>query len=127
MRKDRLFSAELAATMVEKDIFFVLIQIEEAHTALWPQGVIKLGIPQHNQEDRRARAAAFAATIPEVAKDRFAVYVDTWSNSYANRYRAWPDKYYLFNAEKVVRAKSTYGAHADALIDHDCVDLILDL
>ena len=108
--------------MAEKDIFFILIQIEEAHTALWPQGGIQLGIPHASAEDRQARAAAFAAT--EVPTDRFLVLVDPWTNQFAERYHAWPDKYVLLNRDHCVKAKSTYGAHADAILDVDCVDLI---
>ena len=108
--------------MAEKDIFFILIQIEEAHTALWPQGRIRLGIPHASAEDRRDRAAAFAAA--ELPSDRFMVLVDPWANPFAERYHAWPDKYVLLDRSHCVKAKSTYGAHADALLDMDCVDLI---
>ena len=112
--------------MEEKDIFFILIQIDEAHTPLWPQGGIRLGIPQESAEDRRARAAEFAAAELPVC-DRFMVLVDPWENPFAERYRAWPDKYVLLDRDHCVKAKSTYGAHADALLDVDCVDLIHSL
>jgi hypothetical protein len=108
--------------MAEKDIFFILIQIEEAHTALWPQGGIRLGNPHASTEDRCDRAAAFAAT--EVPTDRFLVLVDPWANPFAERYHAWPDKYVLLDRDQCVKAKSTYGAYADARLDMDCVDLI---
>ena len=112
--------------METKDIFFILIQIEEAHTALWPQGGIRLGIPHRSAEDRVARAAEFAATeVP--ASDRFLVLVDPWSNPFAEQFHAWPDKYVLLDRDHCVKAKSTYGAHADALLDIDCVDLIHSL
>lgn len=111
--------------MAEKDIFFILVQIEEAHTALWPQGGIQLGVPHTSAEDRRARAAAFAAAeVPAAAADRFLVLVDPWANPFAERFHAWPDKYVLLDRDHCVKAKSTYGAHADALLDLDCVDLI---
>lgn len=110
--------------MKEKDIFFILVQIEEAHTALCPQGVITLGIPQKNIEDRLERANTFAST--EIPSDRFMVVVDPWNNAFANRFRAWPDKYYLLDGRdnyKIIR-KSTYGATKDAAVDIDCADLI---
>ena len=110
--------------MREKDIFFILVQIEEAHTAEWPQGGIQLGTPQTSIEDRICRAKEFATHELAGAEDCFTVIVDLWNNAFANRYRAWPDKYYLLDAERKVLAKSTYGAKKDALLDVDCVDLI---
>lgn len=111
--------------MIEKDIFFILVQIEEAHTALWPQGVIELGIPQKDITDRCQRAIDFEKK-DVCGNDRFLVVVDPWTNDFANRYRAWPDKYYLLQDKKIV-AKSTYGSKKDALLDVDCVDLIESL
>lgn len=126
-RKERLFSEELRRIMDAKDIFFILVQIEEAHTELWPQGVIKLGVPHVNLADRVSRANAFNNEEIVGSTEHFKVLVDPWNNAFANRYRAWPDKYYLFDVERKVVAKSTYGAHKDALIDEDCVDLIVRL
>jgi hypothetical protein len=112
--------------MAAKGIFFILVQIEEAHTPAWPTGTIKLGVPQTGITDRISRAAAFAAA--ELPSAHFAVLVDLWTNVFANRFRAWPDKYYLIDAvTRVVKEKSTYGTHADALIDKDCVDVLYSL
>lgn len=108
--------------MDEKRIAFLLIQIEEAHTPAWPTGTITLGIPHTDQADRRSRAAAFAASIADAK--HFKVVVDPWTNTFANRFRAWPDKYYLLDADNKVQQKSTYGATQDAVIDIDCVDLL---
>lgn len=113
--------------MAEKDIFFLLIQIEEAHTAAWPQGVIKLGVPHANIEDRLGKAREFNADKIVGNETFFKVIVDPWNNAFAERYHAWPDKYYLFDAGRKVIAKSTYGAYKDAVIDEDCVDLIYRL
>ena len=113
--------------MKEKDIFFILIQIDEAHTPLWPQGEIALGIPQVDLADRAARAAKFADKEIVGMERNFMVCVDPWNNAFADRYRAWPDKYYLLGADGRVLQKSTYGAFADAALDLDCVDLIHSL
>jgi hypothetical protein len=110
--------------MIEKDIFFILVQIEEAHTAEWPQGLIELGVPHADIEDRLGRANTFAARELAGCEASFTVAVDPWNNAFANRYRAWPDKYYVLDAARKVIAKSTYGATKDALLDVDCVDLI---
>ena len=112
--------------MAAKGIFFILVQIEEAHTAAWPTGTIALGVPQTGAADRIARAAAFAAA--ELPSAHFAVLVDPWTNPFANRFRAWPDKYYLIDAvTRVVKEKSTYGVLKDAVIDKDCVDVLYSL
>lgn len=110
--------------MKEKDIFFILVQIDEAHTPLWPQGTITLGTPQVDLADRVARALQFASKEIVGMEVEFVVCVDPWNNAFADRYRAWPDKYYLLGADGRVLQKSTYGATADAVIDLDCVDLI---
>jgi len=111
--------------MAGKGIFFLLVQIEEAHTPAWPTGTIRLGVPQTDLADRMSRAATFAAT--EVPSEHFKVLVDPWTNSFANRFRAWPDKYYLVDDARIVKEKSTYGAHSDAVIDRDCVDVLYSL
>jgi hypothetical protein len=112
--------------MAAKGIFFLLVQIEEAHTPLWPTGIIKLGVPHVNIADRLARAATFAEA--ELPTEHFKVLVDPWSNVFANRFRAWPDKYYLIETtHHKVKEKSTYGAHKDAVIDKDCVDVLYSL
>ena len=111
--------------MEAKDIFFLLIQIEEAHTPAWPTGTITLGTLHADFADRCARATAFANE--EVPTDRFAVLVDPWHNSFANRYHAWPDKYVLLDSKRIIVQKSTYNAHREATLDVDCVDLILSL
>lgn len=115
----------MRAILVEKDSFFLLVQIEEAHTPAWPTGLPTLGTPHTDFADRCDRARTFASA--EVPHDRFAVYVDPWDNPFQTRYRAWPDRYVLLDAERKVVAKSTYNAHRDATIDVDCVDLILHL
>jgi hypothetical protein len=124
-RKERLFSPALRAVMTMKDIFFLLIQVEEAHTPAWPTALPKLGKPHIDLADRCARARDFAAS--EVPSDRFTVYVDTWENTFATRFHAWPDKYVLLDEGRKVIAKSTYNAYREATLDLDCVDLILSL
>ncbi len=109
--------------MKEKSIFFLLIQIEEAHTDKWPQGVITLGKNHSDFSDRVARAQKFVSEeLPD--DDCFKVMVDPWNNVFAETFQAWPDKYYLINKDKVVLKKSTYGQFKDAVIDCDCLDLI---
>lgn len=109
--------------MKEKKINFILIQIDEAHSSAWPIGLKDQVDPQTDFNDRVKRANDF------VIKDQvpFDVLVDTWSNNYANKYKSWPDKYYCIDQNKIIVAKSEYGANKDALINKDCCVLIKEL
>lgn len=107
--------------MKEHDILFILIQIDEAHSSLWPAGVTNQPEPQKDIQDRMCRAKKFVDTenVP------FDVYVDNWNNEFAEKYRAWPDKFYHINENKQVITKSSYGV--DAKIIKDCVDVINEI
>jgi hypothetical protein len=118
-RKEFLFS--LAQQMKTHKIGFILIQIDEAHSTAWPIGLEKTPLPQSSYEDRMQRAQSFSNQIPS---DSFQLYIDGWDNQFAEKFRAWPDKYYCINNQYQVIAKSEYG---DALIKKECTDLILEL
>lgn len=104
-------------------IFLMLIQIDEAHSSAWPVGLKDQPEPQKNMEERLERANTFVS----VESPPFPVYVDNWSNDYAESYHSWPDKYYCFDSEMTIIAMSEYGKKYDAVINVDCVDLIKDL
>lgn len=91
--------------MKEKNIIFILVQIDEAHSSEWPVALENQPEPQKNIGERLERANAFVQSeqIP------FPLYVDVWSNEFAETYRAWPDKYYLINSEHTIVATSEYG------------------
>jgi len=109
--------------MVEKKIYFILIQIDEAHSTAWNIGLPNPIEPQQNIEDRLERANKFAITSP------FSVYVDTWTNEFAETYHIWPDQYYFFNKEMTILQKAEYGSEGEsnAKIIVDCLDLIISL
>ncbi len=109
--------------MKDKKINFILIQIDEAHSSAWPLGLKDQVEPQQDLSDRVKRANDF------VEKDQvpFEVLIDTWENDFANKYKAWPDKYICIDKNKKIIAKSEYGAKADALINKDCCVLIKEL
>jgi hypothetical protein len=111
--------------MEQKKILFMLIQIDEAHSSAWPVGLENQPDPHKSLEDRIERANKF------VVNDNVSlpVYVDKWTNDFAEMYRAWPDKYHCIDAEFNIIAKSEYGngennGENDALIKVDCLDLI---
>ena len=111
--------------MKEHEILFILIQIDEAHSSTWPVGLENQPEPQQNIQERLNRANKFVAddNVP------FPVYSDTWENNFAETYRSWPDKYYLFDSNLRIIQKSEYGYEGDenALIKVDCVELIKEL
>jgi len=106
--------------MKEHKINFILIQIDEAHSTAWPIGLKNAPNPQKSLDDRIERALQFIKEdIPP-----FEVLVDTWENDFANKYKAWPDKYYCIDKNLKIIGKSEYGANVDALINKDCCILI---
>jgi hypothetical protein len=107
--------------MKEHNILFILIQIDEAHSDLWPTGLVNQPEPQKNIYDRLHRAQHFVKTenVP------LQVYVDDWNNEFAECYRAWPDKFYGINKNKQIIAKSEYGT--DAKIMKDCIEVITEI
>ena len=104
-----------------------MVQIDEAHSSLWPVGLPHTPMSHTSIEDRYLAGKEFATLHPEVISESgpFRLLIDGWDNSFANTYRAWPDKYYLIDipTHKVL-AKSTYG---DALLDVDCTTIIQEL
>lgn len=109
--------------MKEKNINMILIQINEAHSTLWPTGLKPTPLPQKSFQERVERANKFV-------KDEscpFTVLIDDWENSFDNKFRAWPDKYYCIDKDLKIIETSSYGSKRDALIDKDCLDLIKEL
>jgi hypothetical protein len=133
-RKTLLF--DLANDMIKNNIFFILVQIDEAHSNLWPVGLENTPNPQSSFEDRLDRANNQMAIELQQYMDEnkiideefpFKLVVDGWNNIFAETFRAWPDVYHLIDSSMKVMAKSTYGKYADAVVDVDYVDLIKQL
>jgi hypothetical protein len=111
--------------MKEKGIKFMLVQIDEAHSSKWPLGLPDQVEPQKSFDERIERAQTFSKDHD--IKEPFKIMIDGWDNEFANRFRAWPDKYYLVDPTYKLLAKSEYGRYEDALIDVDCIVHILRL
>lgn len=109
--------------MKEKKIGLILVQINEAHSTLWPTGLKETPFPQKSFEERVERANKFV----KEENCPFKVLVDSWNNSFDNKFRAWPDKYYCVDSNKKIIETSSYGSKKDALIDKDCLELIKEL
>lgn len=109
--------------MAEHGIYLILVQIDEAHSSAWPVGLENQPEPQKDIYDRLERANKFS--VEELPP--FPVFVDQWTNDYAETYHSWPDKYYCVDKNFSIVQMSEYGEKSDALINVDCVDLIQDL
>lgn len=101
-------------------IRFILVYVDEAHSTEWPLGLDPVE-PQRTMGDRIARARTFAS---QHDIGHFEVVADSWSNTFAETFHAWPDKYFHFNTNLTLLACSQYGSVADAVVDVDCVDVI---
>jgi hypothetical protein len=122
-RREKLFS--IANKLKENKIGVILIQIDEAHTDKWPIGRDYQPSIQSDFNDRLNRTNNFIQQY-NPPLDSLTIIVDDWNNSYGDRFRAWPDKYYLIDNNFNVIAKSEYGTdeNNDGVITLDCVVLV---
>jgi hypothetical protein len=102
-RRERFFA--LDSRLKKNNINVIMVQIEEAHTDLWPIGQDYLPKNHKDFDDRIERANSF---IKEYDCP-YPVYVDGWDNRFERVFRAWPDKYYFIDENKIVLNKSEYG------------------
>jgi len=111
--------------MNKNKILFILIQIDEAHSKEWSIGRDYEPESQKDIHDRINRANEFVKneSVP------IPVYVDTWTNDFAETYHAWPDRYYCTDSNNTIIAMSEYGSEGndDAKIKKDCLILINEL
>lgn len=124
----KLFS--MAEDLYKNNINVILIQIDEAHSNAWPLAIntllkVEEPIPQKTFEDRVKRANYFKETY----NPPYTVLIDGWSNTFAETFRAWPDKYHLVNENLEIVAKSEYysDGDSDALIINDCIIVLENL
>jgi hypothetical protein len=119
--------------MKQHRIQFILIQIDEAHSSRWPVSLPETPEPHTCFDDRLERANMAAKELYNWVDlvngyHSITIYVDGFNNQFAEIYRAWPDVYYQINPlTKKVLAKSKYGKYGDAVIDKDCLELIVEL
>lgn len=123
---EKLFS--MAEEAKKNNIDILLIQIDEAHSSAWPMAIPELlGVdkvePHKTFEGRVKRANYFVNEY----NPPFPVYIDTWSNTFSDLFRAWPDKYHCINKNFEVVAKSEYHSKGEkeAVIIEDCT-LVLE-
>lgn len=111
--------------MHQHGIKFLLVQISEAHSSAWPAGLPDQPEPQKCYNDRAKRANSFVQS--NQPHEPFIIRIDGFDNMFDNKFKTWPDKYYMIDANYKVLAKSEYGAKKDGLIDMDSLDLLKEI
>ncbi len=92
----------------------ILVQIQEAHTKLWPLGMTNHPDLQKTFSDRVERANIFK----DKYKIPYKIVIDPWGDIFENIYHAWPDKYYLIGTDHRVITKSEYNMGAIVVNDY---------
>lgn len=113
----------LSPKLKEKKIRLILIQTHEAHSSLWPVGLDDQPEPHSSFEDRVRRANEFKLC----ENPPYDIYIDGWDDQFEQTFRAWPDKYYYIDHDFRILKTSSYGQRSDALIDYDCLQLLLNI
>lgn len=121
MRRKILYN--IAPELEKLNIKIILIQIDEAHSSGWPNGLDTQPEPQQSFEERVERANQYV----NEENPPFSVYIDPWNNCFAERFKAWPDKFFMFDSEMNVVARSEYGESHEALVNDDYSDILLRL
>lgn len=116
----------MAPALRRAGVAVVLIYIHEAHSSAWPVGLPDQPEPHACYADRVRRACAFRDANPGLP---YPLYLDTWGDAFEQRYRAWPDHYYLVEAATGrLQAQSTYAhVRGEALVDEDLAQLLARL
>ncbi len=123
-RKDKLFNVTFIEKLKKYKLKVLLIQIDEAHSQAWPIGLQNVPLPHRCFQDRLDRVNNFVEDHPYVLNDPFILRVDPWTNDFANRFRGWPDEYYLIDSSYKVLAKSEYTSilrEEDGVVDVDMI------
>lgn len=100
----------MAEIIFKNNLNVVLIQVDEAHSTAWPLAIdsvlnVEQPEPQKTYQDRINRANYFVTQY----NPPFDVYIDGWDNTFAELFRAWPDKYHLIDSNMKIIAKSEYA------------------
>jgi len=114
---------DLCEKVTANNILVILIQIDEAHSTEWPMAIDKLlnveqPEPHKTFDDRINRAKQFI----EKYNPPYPVYIDNWNNEFAEKFKAWPDKYHFIDNNYKIIAKSQYhdDVEHEATIIEDC-------
>ncbi len=104
----------MAPRLQQAKIRVILVHIDEAHSTAWPVNIETiLGVeqpePHASFEDRHNRALDFEKKY----QPPYPVLIDGVDNSFDTMYQSWPDKFYCFDSELKIVAKSEYHGSGD--------------
>ena len=120
----------MAEMLHNNNINVILVQIDEAHSTAWPMSInnilnVDQPAPQKTFSDRVNRANYFVDNY----NPPYRVVIDTWTNEFAELFRAWPDKYHCVDKDLIVIAKADYHSdeEKEATIMEDCTLVLVNL
>jgi hypothetical protein len=122
---------DLIPKLIYSKYRLILVQIQEAHSKYWPQGMNNHPDIHRPLEDRVLRALEFKNKLIEKGielEDKniykaIRVVIDPWENQFEKIYQCWPDKYYILSSDKIILKHSEYSM--DATIIEDYTDYLI--
>jgi hypothetical protein len=122
---------DLIPKLIHSGYRIILVQIQEAHSKYWPQGMDNHPDIHRTLEDRISRAQEFNNKLIEHGidlldtnvKKALRVLVDPWGDEFEKLYQCWPDQYYILSVDHTILKKSEYTM--DAVIEEDYADYLI--
>ena len=122
---------ELIPKLIHSGYRIILVQIQEAHSKYWPQGMDNHPDIQRSLKDRMLRAYEFNSKLLEHGinledidvKKALRVVIDPWGDEFEKLYQCWPDQYYILSENHIIVKKSEYTM--DAVIEEDYADYLI--
>jgi hypothetical protein len=110
------------------------VQIQEAHSKYWPQGMDNHPDIHRTLEDRVSRAQEFNAKLIANGimlddidvKKALRVVIDPWGDEFEKLYQCWPDQYYILSSDNTytILKKSEYSMNA--IIEEDYTNYLIN-
>ena len=122
---------DLIPKLIHSGYRIILVQIQEAHSKYWPQGMDNHPDIHRTLADRMLRAYEFNSKLLEHGinledidvKKALRVVIDPWGDEFEKLYQCWPDQYYILSENHIIVKKSEYTM--DAVIEEDYADYLI--
>lgn len=122
---------ELIPKLIHSGYRIILVQIQEAHSKYWPQGMDNHPDIHRTLEDRISRAQEFNAKLIANGimlddidvKKALRVVIDIWGDEFEKLYQCWPDQYYILSPDYTILKKSEYSMNA--VIEEDYTNYLI--
>ncbi len=123
---------ELIPKLIHSGYRIILVQIQEAHSKYWPQGMDNHPDIHRTLEDRVSRAQEFNAKLIANGimlddidvKKALRVVIDPWGDEFEKLYQCWPDQYYILSPDYTILKKSEYSMNA--VIEEDYTNYLIN-